>query len=115
MAFYILGLAVDSANPQNIVVSASLSAQQAHYIENAESFVYRRSADSESWKVVSKGLPESKGTIITILAANPNNAGEFYAINNRGIFSSTDLVFLGQHSIFLGPKNIFYNILFLLQ
>ena len=59
------------------------------YIENAEFFVYRRSADSESWKVVSKGLPESKGTIIIILAANPNNAVEFYAINNCGIFSST--------------------------
>jgi photosystem II stability/assembly factor-like uncharacterized protein len=87
---YLVGLAVDSANPQNMVVSSSLSAQQAHYIENAESFVYRRSADSENWKVVSKGLPESKGTIITILASNPNNAGEFYAINNRGIFSSTD-------------------------
>lgn len=87
---YLVGLAVDSANPQNMVVSSSLSAQQAHYIENAESFVYRRSADSENWKVVSKGLPESKGTIITILASNPNTAGEFYAINNRGIFSSTD-------------------------
>src|ERR687893_1621390 len=87
---YLVGLAVDSANPQNMDLSSSLSAQQAHYIENAESFVYRRSADSENWKVVSKGLPESKGTIITILASNPNNAGEFYAINNRGIFSSTD-------------------------
>jgi hypothetical protein len=68
MFSYLHGLAVNPANPQNIVVSASLSAQQAHNIENAESFVYRRSADSENWKVVSKGLPESEGTIITILA-----------------------------------------------
>ena len=29
-------------------------------------------------------------TIITILASNPINSGEFFAINNRGIFSSTD-------------------------
>jgi hypothetical protein len=26
-----------------------------------------------------------------MLAANPKVAGEFYAINNRGIFCSTDL------------------------
>ena len=73
-----------------MIVSASLSVQQAHSIENAECFVYRRSANGENWKAVSKGLPESKGTIITILASNPNNSGEFFAINNRGIFSSTD-------------------------
>jgi|GEM_PF-6452107 len=28
-----------------------------------------------------KGLPESKGTIITIIASNPSNGGEFYALN----------------------------------
>ena len=39
---------------------------------------------------VSKGLPEPRGTIISILAANPKVAGEFYAVNNRGIFCSTD-------------------------
>ena len=52
--------------------------------------LYRRSADGESWKVVSKGLPESSGTIITILASNPNSSEEFYALNNRGLFISTD-------------------------
>jgi hypothetical protein len=42
------------------------------------------------WKSVSNALPESRGTIITILAANPKLVGEFYAINNRGIFCPTD-------------------------
>ena len=88
---YLHGLAIDSSDPQNVIVSASLSAKQAHSIENAESFVYRRSADDQKWKVVSKGLPsESKGTIITILASNTINSGEFYALNNRGIFISND-------------------------
>jgi photosystem II stability/assembly factor-like uncharacterized protein len=87
---YLDGLAVDSTNPQNVIISASLTALQGHNIEYAESFVYRRSADGEKWKVVSKGLPEHTGTIITILASNPFNSGEFYALNNRGIFSSTD-------------------------
>jgi hypothetical protein len=29
------------------------------------------------------------GTMITILAANPKSAVEFYAVNNRGVFCST--------------------------
>jgi hypothetical protein len=41
-------------------------------------------------KVVSNGLPERRGTLISFLTANPKVAGEFYAINNRGIFCSTD-------------------------
>jgi hypothetical protein len=87
---YLHGLAVDSSDPQNVIVSASIGAWQAHNIENANSVVYRRSADGESWKNVSKGLPESKGTLITILASNTINSREFYALNNRGIFISND-------------------------
>ena len=83
---YLHGLAVDSSDPQNVIVSASLGAWQAHNIENANSVVYRRSADGENWTNISKGLPESKGTIITILASNAILNGEFYALNNRGIF-----------------------------
>ena len=87
---YLHGLAVDSSDPQNVIVSASLGAWQAHNIENANSVVYRRSVDGENWTNISKGLPESKGTIITILASNTINSGEFYALNNRGIFISND-------------------------
>jgi len=42
------------------------------------------------WKPVTNGLSEPTGTIISILAANPKVAAEFCAINNRGIFCSTD-------------------------
>jgi hypothetical protein len=44
----------------------------------------------EDWKLVSKGLPDPLGTIISVLAVNPKIVGEFYALNNRGIFCSTD-------------------------
>ena len=93
LLFIIYGLAVDPADPNTIVVSASQSAWQAHYIERANSLVYRRSIENDGgaeWKAVSNGLPQSEGTIIAILAANPRNKGEFYAINNRGLFCSTD-------------------------
>ena len=87
---YIFGLAVDSGNPQVVIVSASVGPGKAYSIENAESFVYRRSDDAEKWKAVSNGLPEPSGTTITLLAANPKTKGEFYAANNRGLFISTD-------------------------
>ena len=95
---YLLGLAVDSGDPKTVVVSASQGAYQAHSREDAESLVYSRTSSTDAadnnrhdkeWKVV-KGLPEPRGTIISILAANPKVAGEFYAVNNRGIFCSTD-------------------------
>jgi hypothetical protein len=94
---YLAGLAVDSGDPNTIIVSASQSALHAHNrSESANSLVYRRSSaenvyDNEGgWKPVTKGLPESNGTIISILAANPMIGGEFYAVNNRGVFCSTD-------------------------
>ena len=99
---YLAGLALDSGDPQNIVVSASQSAWQAHSIEGARSVVYRRtsslsveendtsSQEKEDWKLVSKGLPEPNGTMISVLGANPKISGEFYAVNNRGIFCSID-------------------------
>ena len=89
---YLYGLAVDPADPHTIVVSASQSAWQAHSVEGANSLVYRRSLENDGgeWKAISNGLPESRGTIVAILAANPKNSGEFYAINNRGVFCSID-------------------------
>jgi len=97
---YLSGLAVDSGDPKTVIVSASQGAYQAHSRTDAESMVYRRissvddtdsnNGSDEDWELVSKGLPEPHGTIISILAANPKIAGEFYAVNNRGIFCSTD-------------------------
>lgn len=87
---YLYGLAVNSSDPQNVIVSASRGAWKAHSIKDAESVIYRRSLDGEKWMPVTRGLPEPKGTVISILTANPKMAGEFYCINNHGIFCSTD-------------------------
>jgi hypothetical protein len=57
----------------------------AYSIEDADD----DNSNDGGWKVV-KGLPEPLGTLISILAANPKIVGEFYAVNNRGIFCSTD-------------------------
>ena len=36
------------------------------------------------------GLPKSCGTTMTILVSNPEVSGEFYEVNNRSLFMSTD-------------------------
>ena len=90
---YLYGLAVDSGDPQSIIVSAALGPWKAHRREAAESLVYRRRSEDDKeddrWKVVN-GLPDLNGTMVSILAANPKIAGEIYALNNRGIFCSSD-------------------------
>jgi hypothetical protein len=87
---YLYGLAVDSGKPQVVIVSASIGPSKAYSTENAESFVYRKEEDGRKWKAVSNGLPEPVGTTITVFASNPNVSGEFYAVNNRGLFISTN-------------------------
>jgi hypothetical protein len=42
---YLYGLAVDSGDPQNVIVSASMGPSSAYTVEDAESFVYRRGED----------------------------------------------------------------------
>ena len=85
---YLYGLAVDSADPDTVVVSASSGPYEAHSPEAAESFVYRE-INGEDWKLSQKGL-ESEGTIVSMLAANPKEHGEFFAANNKGVFASSD-------------------------
>ena len=84
-----------------MIVSAASNAFKAHYREDSESFVYRCcSSDSHydnremrsrrRWDLVTNGLPESKGTIISILKSNSKIKDEFYCLNNKGIYCSTD-------------------------
>jgi hypothetical protein len=87
---YLFGLAVDSGNPQIVLVSASIGPSKAYLTENAESFVYRKDKDGGKWRAITNGLPEPLGTTITLLVSNPKTSGEFYAVNNRGLFVSID-------------------------
>ncbi|MBO0702964.1 MAG: glycosyl hydrolase, partial [Candidatus Dormibacteraeota bacterium] len=86
---YLYGLAVDSGDPDTVVVSAADSPRQAHSPEAAESVVYRRSGRGP-WTQVRDGLPGPRGTLRTLFAADPDHHGTFYAANNRGVFRSTD-------------------------
>ena len=51
---YLVGLAVDPADPQTIIVSASRSPWHAHSRDHADSLVYRRSVREKSGKQFQK-------------------------------------------------------------
>jgi hypothetical protein len=112
---YLVGLAVDSGNPDAVIVSASDGPFKSFSPSDAETFVYRKDEDNKDWKVVSNGLPEPGGTTISILASNQKVPGEFYAVNNRGIFISIDSGDSWRNLDAHGQENIFYKLLGLLQ
>jgi hypothetical protein len=89
---YLSGIAVNSVDPQNIIVSAASSALKAHSRQDPESFVYRFSYDGKDneWTLITDGLPKPQGTIISMIESNPKVKDEFYCLNNRGIFCSKD-------------------------
>jgi photosystem II stability/assembly factor-like uncharacterized protein len=86
---YLWSVAVDPADPETIVVSASSGPAEAHNATSANSTIYRR-ADGGPWREVRAGLPESQGTLVAVLATNQAEPGVFYLASNRGVFRSED-------------------------
>jgi photosystem II stability/assembly factor-like uncharacterized protein len=86
---YLYGLAVDSGDPDTVLISAASSPFAAHDPGNAESYVYRREAGGP-WQPAMKGLPDASGMTASILAAHPERANHFYAASNQGLFQSQD-------------------------
>ena len=85
---YLFGIAVDSSRPEVVMVSASNGPSESYVAENAETFVYRKESDSDEWKTVTDGLSEPRGSTIMHFAASAKTPGEFYAVNNHGLFHS---------------------------
>jgi len=86
---YLMSIAVNPNDSQNKVVSAANTAWKAHDRKDPESFLYRQSTDvDKKWELVTEGIFESNGTIISILEANPDIKDEFYCLNNRGVYCS---------------------------
>lgn len=87
---YLWGLAIDSGDPETMVITASRGPGQAHNRQYAEAFVYRRSA-GQAWEAVSAGLPRPEGTRAFPFAAHPDRAGVFFGITHSGgLYRSTD-------------------------
>lgn len=88
---YVWSIAVDSADPDTVLVSSASGARRAHASSTAESYVYRRD-NGGAWQQCLDGLPGPDGMIRPVLAAGA--AHEFYALTNRGLYRSSDS---GEH------------------
>jgi photosystem II stability/assembly factor-like uncharacterized protein len=85
---YLWSIAVDTADKDNIILSAAASARHSHY-EPAESYLYRRTAGSQ-WQQLHDGLPEPAGRRTAVLAAHPSQPGTFFAVWERDVFLSVN-------------------------
>ena len=83
------GVAVDPADPDAVIVSATDGLRSAYSPRSAEAYVYRKSG-LKLWEQAMSGLPESKGTTATRFATHAGEPGVIYAANNRGLFKSDD-------------------------
>lgn len=82
-------VAVDAGDPSVLILSAARGPREAHDPGYADSALYRRSDDGQ-WEPIGAGLPETKGSLTSVLAADVTAPGVFFAASNNGIFRSGD-------------------------
>lgn len=86
---YLVDIAVNHADPDTIIASASKSPRNAYQPQGAESVLVRKEG-KESWNVIEAGLPQATASTAFHLMTHPTKANHFYALNNRGLFQSQD-------------------------
>jgi hypothetical protein len=86
---YLFGVAVDPADSGRVVISAASGPARAYSAATATSYLYAKSGNG-AWSRVRDGLPEPKGTTISVLATSTREPHAIYAANNRGVFRSGD-------------------------
>jgi photosystem II stability/assembly factor-like uncharacterized protein len=86
---YLVGVAVDPADPDTVVVSATDGPGSAYGPRRAEAYVYRKTG-LERWELAMSGLPRAQGTTASRFATHAGEPGVIYAANNHGVFRSDD-------------------------
>jgi hypothetical protein len=86
---YLVSVALDPADPETVIVSASPGPGSAYSPRSAEAYVYRKTG-LKRWEQAMSGLPEAKGTTASRLATHAGEPSVIYAANNRGLFRSDD-------------------------
>ncbi|HEX2038066.1 MAG TPA: glycosyl hydrolase [Chloroflexota bacterium] len=81
-------VAIAPGQPEHVVYSGAHSPRQAHSLEGAESTLYYRHGDGDTWHQALDGLPPPRGTLRYVLAADAADAGAVYAACNHGVYRS---------------------------
>lgn len=86
---YVWGLAVDTGDPETVIVSAATGASNAHRTPG-DAHLYRRGRDAGGWTHLEDcGVPTGAGERRAVLSAGPA-AGEFIAATDGGLYRSLD-------------------------
>ncbi|SDH74000.1 hypothetical protein SAMN05192534_11089 [Alteribacillus persepolensis] len=80
---YLYNMTLHPEDSNDRLAAASKHAREAHH-SSLYSTIYRKQG-SEPWRELSEGLP-CEGAFIHVLAADPIEAGTFYAMNNYGLY-----------------------------
>jgi photosystem II stability/assembly factor-like uncharacterized protein len=86
---YLVDIAVDPADPDTVIVSATGGPGSAYSPQGAEAYVYRKTGE-QRWEQSMSGLPAAKGTTVSRFATHADEPGVIYAANNHGLFRSGD-------------------------
>ena len=70
-----------------MIVSATDGPGSAYRPRLAEAYIYRKTGP-KGWEQAMSGLPEAKGTTVSLFATHAGEPGVIYAANNRGLFRS---------------------------
>lgn len=73
---YLWGLAIDTGDPDRVLVSAAASPQAAHVPEVSESYIYRRESNG-TWAQCAAGSPALEETCIPVLETNEAESQSF--------------------------------------
>src|ERR1700757_4543020 len=86
---YLVGIAVDPADPDAVIVSATGGPGSAYSPRGAQAYVYRKTGE-QRWEQSMNSLPAAKSTTVSHFATHAGEPGVIYAANNRGLFRSDD-------------------------
>ncbi|MCB0128716.1 MAG: hypothetical protein KDE58_40905 [Caldilineaceae bacterium] len=87
---YLWSMAIDPADPDTVLISASPNAGKAHHAHAASVSAIYRKTSTDVWQEVKEGLPDNQGLVIPILATNPQEPHCFYTLTNKGLYRSQD-------------------------
>ncbi|WP_396610783.1 WD40/YVTN/BNR-like repeat-containing protein [Haloferax sp. S1W] len=86
---YCWSVAVDPGDPESVLLTSARGPRRAHSIGSAEAYLYRRRGERPWTRLDDTGLPTGSGTTRAVLDTGAT-AGECYAVNDRGIYRTTD-------------------------
>ncbi len=86
---YLVENAVDAGDPDTIIVAGARGPGSAYDPARASTSLFRKEGEGD-WQRISQGLPDPEGSAVLRLTADTRKAGHFYAVNNTGVYRSTD-------------------------